>query len=264
MTMAGNSASSPPAPPRDRERGIERLERRLARPMGRAIEEWRLIEDGDRILAGVSGGKDSYTLIHLLRRFRERAPVRFDLIAAHLDQGHPGFDSAKIRRYLEAEGFDHRIIEKDTYSLVREKIEDGETTCSLCSRYRRGILYNRAAELGCNKIALGHHREDAIETLLLNMLYAGRIAAMPARVETDDGRFTVIRPMIYVPEEEIRDYAALRQFPIEPCRLCTGTERDHVAALIEELSRRNPKVRGNLLRAMQAVVPSHLLDRRLL
>jgi tRNA 2-thiocytidine biosynthesis protein TtcA len=241
---------------------LERLERAIARPMGKAIEDWRLIEEGDRILVGVSGGKDSYTLAHLLRRFQERAPLRFEILAVHLDQGQPGFDSQKVVDYLAAEGFDCRLIRKDTYRVVTEKIEDGETTCSLCSRLRRGILYNAAAELGCNKLALGHHRDDAIETLLLNLFFCGRAAAMPATLTTNDGRFRVIRPLIYAAEEDIRAYAERRRFPIEPCRLCVSTERDQVAAIVAQLAARNPSVRGNLLAAMQNLVPSHLLDRR--
>ncbi len=230
---------------------FEPLEKRIARPMGQAIEEWSLIEEGDRILAGVSGGKDSYTLIHLLRRFQKRAPVRFEFIAFHLDQGHPGFDSRKIADYLEREGFAHRMVRKDTYSLVLEKLDDGDTPCSLCSRYRRGILYNQAAELGCNKVALGHHREDAIETLLLNLFFTGRLSPMPPRLVSEDRRCTVIRPLLYVPEADIRAYATARRFPIEPCKLCTDTERDRMAALLEELSRRNPNVRGNILTAIR-------------
>lgn len=248
----------------DRKREIERLERELARPMGQAIAEWGLIESGDRILVGVSGGKDSYTLLHLLRRFQRRAPVSFDFVAVHLDQAHPGFDAGRIRAHLEREGFPHRIIRKDTYSLVIERIADGDTTCSLCSRYRRGILYNQAEELGCNKVALGHHRDDALQTFLLNAFFSGRIAAMPARLETDDGRFTVIRPLIYAAEEEIAQFAALKEFPIEPCRLCTETERDTVGQLLRRLTERNPKVPSHLLAALQNVVPSHLLDRSLL
>ena len=241
----------------------ERLERRLARPMGHAIDEWKLIENGDRILVGVSGGKDSYTLLQLLRRFQKRAPIDFELMALHLDQGHPGFDSSRIAAYLEEQEVEYHIVCKDTYTLVKERIEDGEQTCSLCSRYRRGILYNQAEEHGCNKIALGHHREDSIETLLLNMFYSGRLAAMPARLQTDDGRFEVIRPMIYVAEEDIRAYADVMQYPIEPCRLCTETERDYVASLLDQLSAHNSSIRGNLLKAMHKVVPSHLLDQRL-
>jgi tRNA 2-thiocytidine biosynthesis protein TtcA len=242
---------------------LEAVEKRIARAMGEAIQEWNLIEEGDRILVGISGGKDSYTLLHLLRRFQERAPVRFDLLAFHLDQGHPGFPVEKIRAHLEREGFDHRIVRKDTYTLVMERLKEGETTCSLCSRYRRGILYNQAVELGCSKIALGHHREDAIETLLLNLFYSGQLRGMPARLESDDRRNVVIRPMIYAAEEDISEYAALRKFPIVPCTICNGTERDRVAALLEELSGKNPKVRGNILAAMRRVVPSHLLDARL-
>lgn len=241
---------------------LARLERRIARPMGRAIEEWSLIQEGDRILVGVSGGKDSYTLLEMLQRFGRRAPVGFELVAAHLDQGHPGFDSGRVARHLARLGVEHRVVRKDTYSLVMERIADGDTTCSLCSRYRRGILYRLAGELGCGKIALGHHREDAIETLLLNMLFSGRLAAMPATLRTDDERFTVIRPMIYVAEEDIRAYAALRDFPIEPCRLCSGTEREAVARLVDQLAARNPAVRGNILESMRKLVPSHLLDAR--
>ncbi len=241
----------------------EALQRKIARLMGEAIREWNLIEEGDRILVGVSGGKDSYTLLHFLRSLQSRAPVRFDLLAYHLDQGHPGFPVDRIRRHLESEGYEHRIARQDTYTLVKERIAEGETTCSLCSRYRRGIIYNEAVELGCNKIALGHHREDAIETLLLSMFYSGRLKGMPARLLSDDGRNIVIRPMIYVPEAEIAEFAALQGFPIVPCTLCNGTERDNMARLVEELSRNNPNVRGNLLAAMKCVVGSHLLDPKL-
>lgn len=243
---------------------LEDLRKRLSRPVGRAIQEWSLIEEGDRILVGVSGGKDSYTLLELLMRFRARAPVAFELVAVHLDQVQPGFDSSRIARYLEGRGVEHRIVRKDTYSLVMEKIEEGQTTCSLCSRYRRGILYNEAESLGCNKLALGHHREDALETLLMNLFFSGRTAGMPAKYRTDDGRFEVIRPLIYLPEDEIREFAALMDFPIEPCTVCTGTEREEIGRMLEELSRRNPKVKGNLLQAMRNVVPDHLLDRQLL
>jgi len=239
---------------------LDALTKKIAHLMGTAIREWGLIEEGDRILVGVSGGKDSYTLLHFLRRFRERAPVRFDLLAFHLDQGHPGFPVERIREHLEREGYEHRIIRKDTYSLVMERIEEGETTCSLCSRFRRGILYNEAAALGMTKIALGHHREDAIETLLLNLFYSGQLKSMPARLPSDDGRNTVIRPMIYVPEEDIREFAELMGFPVVPCAICNGTERDAVARLLDELSEKNPKVRGNILAAMRHVVASHLLD----
>jgi tRNA 2-thiocytidine biosynthesis protein TtcA len=189
--------------------------------------------------------------------------VRFEFIALHLDQGQPGFDSSRIGAYLEAERFDYRMVHKDTYSLVQERLSDGDTPCSLCSRFRRGILYNQAVEHGCNKVALGHHREDSIETLLLNMFYSGRLAGMPASLVTDDGRLTVIRPMLYVAEADICAYAEFMDYPIEPCRVCGDTERDQVGALLDQLSARNPNVRGNLLKAMSKVVPSHLLDKRL-
>jgi len=231
--------------------------------MGEAIHEWGLIAEGDRILVGVSGGKDSYTLLHLLRYLKERAPVRFDLLAFHLDQGHPGFPVERIREYLVREGYPHRIVHQDTFSLVMEKIKEGDTTCSLCSRYRRAIIYNQAVELACTKIALGHHREDAIETLLLNMFYSGQLKGMPARLRSDDGRNTVIRPMIYVPEEEIREFAELKGFPVVPCTLCNGTQRDRMARLLKELSAENPGLPGNLLAAMRKVVTSHLLDGQL-
>jgi tRNA 2-thiocytidine biosynthesis protein TtcA len=243
---------------------LQTLESRIARRIGEAIAEWGLIEEGDRILVGISGGKDSYTLLHFLMRLRERAPVRFELLAFHLDQGHPGFPVERIREHLERTGCPYQIARQDTYSLVKERVPEGETTCALCSRYRRGILYNEAAARGCTKIALGHHRDDAIETLLLNLLYSGQLKAMPARLQSDDGRNTVIRPLIYVAEEDIREFAEAMAFPVVPCTLCTATERDQVARLLEELSARNPKVRGNVLAAMRKVVPGHLLDQRLL
>ncbi len=242
---------------------LQRLEKRLSRPMGKAISEWNLLENGDRVLVGISGGKDSYTLLHLLKRFQARAPISFELVAVHLDQVQPGFDSSRIEAYLAELGVEFQIVRKDTYSLVVEKLEEGQTTCSLCSRYRRGILYNEAEKLGCNKLALGHHREDALETLLMNMFFSGRTAGMPAIYKTEDERFDVIRPMIYVAEGDIKKFAELMNFPIEPCTVCNGTERDQIGKLIDDLAERNPKIRGNLLQAMQNVVPSHLLDQDL-
>ena len=242
---------------------VEVLEKKIARLMVEAIREWRLVEAGDRVMVGVSGGKDSYTLLHLLRRFQERCPFRFEILAFHLDQGHPGFPVETIRSFLEREGYEHKIVRKDTYSLVVERLEEGQTTCWLCSRFRRGILYNQAPELGCSKIALGHHRDDAAETLLLNVLYAGQIKGMPARLPSDDGRNTVVRPLIYVAEDDIREFAQLMEFPIVPCTFCNGTERDEIARLLNELSAKNPTVRGNILHALRNVAPSHLLDPRL-
>jgi tRNA 2-thiocytidine biosynthesis protein TtcA len=239
---------------------LERLEKRIAHRMGRAIVEWRLIEEGDRILVAVSGGKDSTSLLRLLRRFRSRAPVRFDLVAVHLDAGRPGSIADAVAAHLAGEEVPFRIVRKDIWSLIEEKLPEGETPCAICSRYRRGILYNQAVELGCTKIALGHHRDDAIETLLLNLFFEGRLKSMPARLESDDGRNTVIRPLIYVPEEEIREYATLSGLPALGCDGCGGTERDGMERLLDQLSARIPQVRGNILAALRNVSWSHLLD----
>jgi tRNA 2-thiocytidine biosynthesis protein TtcA len=246
---------------------IEALEKTLLRSMGTAVSEWELIQGGDRILVGVSGGKDSYTLLHLLRRLRERAPVRFDLIAVNLDQGHPGFPSETLRGYLESIGVEHRMIKQDTYSVVKRLTPDGKSFCPVCSRLRRGILYNTAVELGCNKIALGHHRDDLIETVLMSAIYAGRMRTMPPKLRSDDGRNTVIRPLCYTPEEDIAAFANAMQFPVIPCDLCGSQEnlrRKRIKRLIAELASEHPQVRGNLLHALQSVVPEHLLDRGLL
>ncbi len=243
---------------------LESLHRRIAHAMGEAIRDWDLIQDGDRILVGISGGKDSFTLLHFLRYFQGRAPIRFELLAVHLDQGHPEFPVERIQEYLAREGYEHRIIKKDTYTLVKERIPEGETPCPLCSRYRRGILYNQAVELECNKIALGHHREDTIVTLLMNLLYSGQLKGIPALLRSDDGRNTVIRPMIYVSEGDIREYTDLAGFPVIPCGFCGNTERDRIARLLERLSTLNPKIRGNILASMKNVAPSHLLDLGLL
>jgi tRNA 2-thiocytidine biosynthesis protein TtcA len=243
---------------------LEILTRKIAHHIGEAISEWGLIEEGDRILVGISGGKDSYTLLHFLRYLKGRSPVRFDFFAFHLDQGQPGFPSDEIGKYLEREGFPYHIVRKDTYTLVTERLAEGQTTCSLCSRYRRGILYNQAVELGATKIALGHHREDAIETLLLNLFYSGQLKGMPALLRSDDGRNTVIRPLIYVPEEEIREFAGLSGFPVVPCKFCTGTERDRIGRLLDQLSEENPRIKGNILAALRNVTGSHLLDPRMI
>lgn len=242
-------------------------ERRLMRAVGQAIGDFRLIEEGDRIAVAMSGGKDSYGLYVILRELQRRAPVAFELIAVHLDQGHPGYDGQPLREWLELQGGEYRILREDTYSVVTEKIPEGKTYCSLCSRLRRGILYRVASELGCNKIALGHHRDDALETLLLNVFFSGKLAAMPARLVSDDGRHVVIRPLIYCAERDLAALAAQEQFPILPCNLCgsqTEAQRKQMKMLLTDLEAKNPSVRASMLAALSNVVPSHLLDRDLI
>ena len=245
---------------------MSRFEKRLLNDVGRAIRDFDLIAGGDRILVAVSGGKDSLTLLHLLLRLRERSPVAFSLVAVNLDQGQPGFAARTLEAYLATLGVELRMVHRDTYSIVKRLTPPGKTTCSVCSRLRRGVLYNVAVELGCNKLALGHHREDLIETLLLSALFSGALKSMPPKLVSDDGRNTVIRPLAYCSEETIRAYAREMKFPIIPCNLCSSQEnqqRKKVKALIDTLSREHPAVRGNLLNALMNVVPSHLLDRRL-
>jgi tRNA 2-thiocytidine biosynthesis protein TtcA len=242
------------------------LERRLLRDMGRAIGHHRLIEEGDRILVAMSGGKDSYGLLVLLRDLQARAPVAFDLIAVHLDQGQPGYDGAPLEAWLAAEGVPYKILHENTYDIVVDKIPEGKTYCSLCSRLRRGILYRAAGELGCNKIALGHHREDALETLLLNLFFGGKLASMPPRLTTDHGRFVVIRPLAYAAEADLAALAEARGFPILPCKLCGSqdeAQRKHMKALLADLERKHPTLRQTMLAALGNVNPSHLFDRRL-
>jgi len=241
------------------------LERQLTRDVGRAIAEHDLIHHGDRILVAMSGGKDSYGLMVLLRAMQQRAPVRFELVAVHLDQGHPGYDGGPLVRWLENQGIAYRVLHEDTYSIVTDKVPAGKTYCSLCSRLRRGILYRAADELGCNKIALGHHREDTLETLLLNLFFGGKLSAMPARLTSDDGRHVVIRPLIYCAEADLAALAAERRFPILPCNLCgsqSEAQRKQMKALITNLERANPNLRQTMLAALGNVNPSHLLDRR--
>lgn len=256
----------------DRQHALQRtapggpLERLLLRDVGRAIAAWNLVEDGDRIMVAVSGGKDSYGLLVLLEALRRRAPVRFELVAVHLDQGHPGYDGRPLEAWLSAQGFAHRILREDTYSVVTDKIPEGKTYCSLCSRLRRGILYRAASELGCNKIALGHHQDDALETLLLNLFFAGKLAAMPARLVSDDGRHVVIRPLIYCPEPTLARFAEERAFPILPCNLCgsqSEAQRKQMKALLARLEAEHPGLKSTMLAALGNVVPSHLLDRDL-
>ncbi len=230
--------------------------------MGRCIADYQLIESGDRVMVGVSGGKDSYALLHLLERSRRRAPVDFELVAVHLDQGHPGYDGTPLEDWLRVGGYEHRIVRKNTYSVVTAKIPPGKTYCSMCSRLRRGILYNLAEELGCTKIALGHHRDDAIETLMLNLMFNGSLSAMPAKLVSDDARNTVIRPLLYCAERDIASFSAQMEFPILPCNLCGSQEnlwRQQVKQMLDDLETRAPQVRQSMLAALKNVHTSHLL-----
>jgi tRNA 2-thiocytidine biosynthesis protein TtcA len=246
--------------------GVERLERRLLRATARAIEDFDLVEDGDRILVAVSGGKDSYGLLHLLQRLQARAPIDFELVAVNLDQGHPGFPADVLERHFRSVGVPYRMLREDTLSIVRRLVPEGGTACSACSRLRRGILYTAAVEMGCTKIALGHHRDDLVETLLLSALYAGALKSMPARLVSRDGRNVVIRPLCYVAEEDLAAFAEAMRFPIVPCDLCgsqPNLRRKRVKRLLAELGAEHPAVKGNLLNALCNVKPGHLLDRDL-
>jgi tRNA 2-thiocytidine biosynthesis protein TtcA len=245
---------------------MSRLEHRLLTNVARASQDFGLLEPGDRVLVAVSGGKDSHALLHLLRELGRRTPFRFSFFALNVDQGHPGFPKRVLPEYFEREGYEYRVIEEDTYSVVKEKIPEGKTTCSLCSRLRRGILYTAASEMGATKIALGHHRDDVIETLLLNLFYSGQMKAMPPKLRSDDGRNVVIRPLVYASEADLAAFADECSFPIIPCDLCGSQEnlkRKRIKELIASLEAENPDVRRSLFAALANVRPSHLFDKEL-
>lgn len=246
---------------------FEQLERQLFRRMRATCEEHQLLAPGDHVMVAVSGGKDSYTLLVLLHQLARRLPFEVRLTAVHLDQGQPGYDGKPLESWLERSGHAFEILREDTYSVVTDRLDASQTYCSLCSRLRRGILYTAAERLGCTKIALGHHRDDALETFLMNLFFSGKLQAMPASYTTDDERFRVIRPLIECPEPLIAEYARLSEFPILPCNLCgsqPNLQRDVMAKLMDSLEQSHPDVRSVMTAALGNVVPTHLLDRDLL
>jgi tRNA 2-thiocytidine biosynthesis protein TtcA len=245
---------------------LAKLERKIRSRVGRAISDFNMIEAGDRIMVCLSGGADSYSMLDMLLALQKAAPIEFELVAVNLDQKQPGFPAQVLPDYLASLGIKFKIIEEDTYSVVKRLVPEGKTTCSLCSRLRRGVLYNTAAELGASKIALGHHADDIVETLLLNMFYNSRLKTMPAKLKSDDQRNIVIRPLAYVRETLLKQFAALREYPIIPCNLCgsqPNTKRQMVKAMLREWDASQPGRVENILKSLCAVTPSHLLDRDL-
>ena len=250
----------------DTSKNLQRLKRRLESDVGKAIADYNMIEAGDTVLVCISGGKDSYAMLSVLMALQQRAPVDFRLIAMNLDQKQPGFPADVLPRYLSALGIEYRIVEQDTYSIVKEKIPEGKTTCSLCSRLRRGVIYRTAKELGANKIALGHHRDDIVHTLFLNLLFGGKLKAMPPKLVTDDGAHVVIRPLAYCSEHDLARFAHGMEFPIIPCNLCgsqNNLQRQKIREMMAEWDSRYPGRTESVFSALQNIVPSHLADNTL-
>lgn len=268
MQALQESVEATPVEPADAAAPIsgrwKKLQAQLRGQIGKAIADYRMIENGDRVMVCLSGGKDSYTLLDLLLSLQQRAPVSFELIAVNLDQKQPGFPVDVLPNYLRELGVAYRIVEEDTYSVVTRVIGEGKTMCGLCSRLRRGILYRVATELGANKVALGHHRDDIVETLFLNMFYGGRLKAMPPKLLSDDAKHVVIRPLAYCAERDIARYARGRGFPIIPCKLCGSQDnmkRREVKAMLNAWESEDPGRTDRLFRSLQNVTPSHLADR---
>ncbi len=242
---------------------FKRLHKRLRHKTGAAISDYHMIDDGDRIMVCLSGGKDSYTLLEMLTGLQKAAPVNFELVAVNLDQKQPGFPEHVLPEYLESCGVEYRIVEEDTYSIVKDKIKPGKTMCSLCSRLRRGILYRVAQEIGATKIALGHHMDDLVETLFLNMFHGSRLKTMPPKLVSDDRRNVVIRPLVYCREKDIARFASYRDYPIIPCNLCgsqTNLQRVHIKNMLAEWEKESPNRVVSIFKSMQRITRSHMLD----
>jgi tRNA 2-thiocytidine biosynthesis protein TtcA len=267
------AAAATPSPAADRARDprkaafeANKLKRRLRRLVGQAIADYGMIEEGDRVMVCVSGGKDSYGLLEILRTLQERAPVRFEIVAVNLDQKQPGFPAEVLPRYLAGRGIEYRIAEQDTYGVVKRLIPEGATMCSLCSRLRRGVLYRIAGEIGASKIALGHHRDDLVATFFLNLFFGGKLKTMPPKLVSDNGKHVVIRPLAYVRERDLARFAALMHFPLIPCTLCGSQEnlqRKHVALMLRDWEKKFPGRIESIYNALGKVEPSHLMDRRI-
>lgn len=259
--MSTSASSSPAAAKAKLE--YNKLHKRLRRHVGKAIEDFNMIEDGDKVMVCLSGGKDSYTMLEILRNLQQSAPIHFDLIAVNLDQKQPGFPEHILPNYLSSMDIPFHIIEEDTYAIVKEKIPEGKTTCSLCSRLRRGIIYSWAQKNNITKIALGHHRDDIVETLFLNLFFGGKMKSMPPKLLSDDGKNTVIRPLAYCKESDIQAFSDIKAFPIIPCNLCGSQEnlqRKQIKQMLRTWDKQHPGRIENIFNAMRNIAPSHMLD----
>ncbi|WP_421870178.1 tRNA 2-thiocytidine(32) synthetase TtcA [Motiliproteus sp.] len=262
----GSEIDSPEAVTKKQKTRLNKLQKRLRREVGRAIDDFSMIEEGDKVMACLSGGKDSYAMLDILLNLKKSAPINFEVVAVNLDQKQPGFPEHVLPEYLSGQDIPFHIIERDTYSVVKEVVPEGKTTCGLCSRMRRGTLYRFAQQHGFTKIALGHHRDDILETLFLNMFYGGKLKTMPPKLRSDDGKNIVIRPMAYCREKDIVSYAELREFPIIPCNLCGSQEnlqRQAIKAMLQDWDKRFPGRIEVMFRSLKNVVPSHLVDNQL-